>query len=133
MTFETSLFVYSQRSHRMDRHNVEPGDGLHKGQPRVSSTVTGQSGSRSGFCSVGKEKYRNGFGLTMHESSLRRATPLADSSILVFVNSMSDLFHPRVTDDFIFRVIDVIRRADIHHFQLLTKRSERMRELARSH
>ncbi len=49
---------------------------------------------------------------------------------LIFVNSMSDLFHPDVTVEFIERVFDVIQRCPQHTFQMLTKRSERLRELA---
>lgn len=44
----------------------------------------------------------------------------------VFVNSMSDLFHPDVPDEFIARVFDVMARAPHHQFQVLTKRPERM-------
>ena len=44
----------------------------------------------------------------------------------VFVNSMSDLFHPEVTFDFIWRVFDVMRRASQHRFQVLTKRPKTM-------
>ena len=47
----------------------------------------------------------------------------------VFVNSMSDLFHPGVADGFIARVFDVMKRADRHVFQVLTKRPERAAEL----
>jgi protein gp37 len=47
----------------------------------------------------------------------------------IFVNSMSDLFHERVPEEYIARVIDVMRRADWHIYQTLTKRSERMRDL----
>lgn len=49
---------------------------------------------------------------------------------LIFVNSMSDLFHPDVPFEFIQRVFDVIERCPQHTFQILTKRSERLRELA---
>ena len=45
----------------------------------------------------------------------------------IFVNSMSDLFHERVPDEFIQRVFDIMIQADHHVFQVLTKRSERMR------
>ncbi|MFW5973092.1 MAG: DUF5131 family protein [Bacteroidota bacterium] len=48
----------------------------------------------------------------------------------VFVNSMSDLFHPGVPDDFILQVFSVMSRAEQHHFQILTKRPERARELS---
>jgi protein gp37 len=48
---------------------------------------------------------------------------------MIFVNSMSDLFHEGVPDDYIIAVADVMRRATWHTFQVLTKRSERMRDL----
>src|SRR5512147_969883 len=41
----------------------------------------------------------------------------------VFVNSMSDLFHPGIPDDFIMRVVATMRQADRHRYQVLTKRS----------
>jgi protein gp37 len=47
---------------------------------------------------------------------------------LVFVNSMSDLFHENVPSAFVDQVFDVMRRAPQHTFQVLTKRPERMRE-----
>lgn len=49
----------------------------------------------------------------------------------IFVNSMSDLFHERVPADFIFKVFETMKTADWHTFQILTKRSERLRRLAR--
>lgn len=48
---------------------------------------------------------------------------------MVFVNSMSDLFHEGVPDDYIFACAHVMSLADWHTFQVLTKRPERMREL----
>ena len=50
----------------------------------------------------------------------------------IFVNSMSDLFHARVPDEYIQRVFGVMRQADWHEYQILTKRSERLTELHRS-
>lgn len=47
---------------------------------------------------------------------------------MIFVNSMSDLFHEKVPTEFVERVFDVMERATIHTFQLLTKRSQRMAE-----
>lgn len=47
----------------------------------------------------------------------------------VFVNSMSDLFHSGVPDEFILQVFDTMRRAEQHQFQILTKRPERVAEL----
>lgn len=49
---------------------------------------------------------------------------------MIFVNSMSDLFHEKVPVDFLKSVFDVMRRAEWHTFQVLTKRSERLKELA---
>jgi protein gp37 len=47
----------------------------------------------------------------------------------IFVNSMSDLFQDGVPDDYIARVLDVMRAADWHVYQVLTKRAERMHEV----
>jgi len=48
---------------------------------------------------------------------------------MIFVNSMSDLFHPDIPDDYIVRVAEVMVSADWHTYQVLTKRSERLRTL----
>ncbi len=70
-----------------------------------------------------------GFGLTEHEDVLslhqRWATPRT-----VFVNSMSDLFHARVSDAFIRRVFDVMSSTPQHTYQVLTKRPRRAVRLA---
>jgi protein gp37 len=50
----------------------------------------------------------------------------------IFVNSMSDLFHDGVTDGFILDVWRVMRATPHHHYQILTKRPDRMAELVRS-
>ena len=49
---------------------------------------------------------------------------------MIFVNSMSDLFHESVEDEFIFRVFEVMSRADWHLYQILTKRSSRLAALS---
>lgn len=78
---------------------------------------------------MGLEKYRNGFKLTLHPDALHE--PLRwRRPRLVFVNSMSDLFHERVPLSFIQRVFDVMRQAGQHRFQVLTKRSARLVEVA---
>jgi len=46
----------------------------------------------------------------------------------IFVNSMSDLFHEKVTDEWIYKIFAVMRRCPQHTFQILTKRPERMRD-----
>ena len=77
---------------------------------------------------MGQEKYRNGFKLTLHPKSLME--PLGwKKSQMIFVNSMSDLFHKDVPIDFIQQVFDVMRQAHWHTFQVLTKRAERLLEL----
>jgi protein gp37 len=78
---------------------------------------------------MGQPNYRNGFRVTMHEHAVN--LPLGwKRPQMVFVNSMSDLFHEDVPVDFIRRVFDVMRQADRHLFQILTKRSARVAELA---
>jgi protein gp37 len=70
-----------------------------------------------------------GFGLTVHEDALE--LPLRwRASRLVFVNSMSDLFHDDVPFDFIERVFDVMARTPQHTYQVLTKRSKRLVSIA---
>ncbi len=49
---------------------------------------------------------------------------------IIFVNSMSDLFHEEIPEDFIARVFETMRRASWHIFQVLTKRSRRLLELS---
>lgn len=83
------------------------------------------------FRGVPGHPYEHGFDLWLVPEKLQE--PLKwKSPRLVFVNSMSDLFHPGVPDDYVVRVADVMQRADWHTFQVLTKRSERMRELLNS-
>lgn len=49
---------------------------------------------------------------------------------MVFVNSMSDLFHERIPDEYVAEVFEVMREASQHTFQVLTKRHERLAQLA---
>jgi len=77
---------------------------------------------------MGQPNYRNGFKLTLHPHVLD--VPLRwKKPRMIFVNSMSDLFHEAVPLEFVRQVFDVMRRADRHTFQVLTKRSERLSEL----
>jgi len=78
---------------------------------------------------MGQANYRNAFDLTLHEHMLD--VPLHwKNGRRIFVNSMSDLFHKDVPVEFIQRVFAVMGEASQHQFQVLTKRSERVRELA---
>jgi len=77
---------------------------------------------------MGVHKYRNGFKLTLHPQVLEE--PLSwKRPRVIFVNSMSDLFHDQVPFEYIERVFDTMRRADQHIFQILTKRSKRLVKL----
>jgi len=77
---------------------------------------------------MGQPNYANGFKLTLHPQALE--IPLSwKKPQMIFVNSMSDLFHKDVPVDFIQQVFDMMRRADWHRFQVLTKRAERLLEL----
>ncbi|MGV9691273.1 DUF5131 family protein [Streptomyces sp. NPDC003444] len=87
---------------------------------------------------MGASKYQNdgdprtsgpGFGLTIHPDALD--VPLQwKTPRMVFVNSMSDLFHARVPLDFVRQVFEVIASTPQHTYQLLTKRSLRLRRIA---
>jgi protein gp37 len=78
---------------------------------------------------IGQPNYAKGFRLSIHEDLIE--LPLYwRKPQTIFVNSMSDLFHEEVPDEFIFRVFDTMRRAKWHRFQILTKRSERLLELS---
>ena len=78
---------------------------------------------------MGQPNYKNGFELTLHEHVLDYPLHWKKPQV-IFVNSMSDLFHEDVPESFIFKVFDVMEKAYWHHFQILTKRSRRLRELA---
>ena len=74
---------------------------------------------------MGVEKYREGFSVAVHESTLD--DPLKwKQPRLVFVNSMSDLFHKSVPSSTIERVFSVMNHASQHVFQVLTKRPSRV-------
>ncbi len=73
-------------------------------------------------------RYMNGFDVTLHEDLLDVPQNWRDPK-LVFVNSMSDLFHEKVPVDFIKKILTAIRGAERHTFQVLTKRSGRLKEL----
>ena len=78
---------------------------------------------------MGVERYRNGFQVTLHEDLLDAPLKWVKPQ-LVFVNSMSDLFHESVPEEFILRVFRVIEACPQHTFQVLTKRSGRLAELS---
>lgn len=77
---------------------------------------------------MGQPNYRNGFQLTLQPHMLELPL-LWKKPQAIFVNSMSDLFHEDVPEEYIQRVFDVMRQAHWHRFQVLTKRGERLAEL----
>jgi protein gp37 len=77
---------------------------------------------------MGIEKYKDAFKVRTHPDALNIPYTWKTSKI-VFVNSMSDLFHPKVPLEFIKQVFAVMNDNPQHVFQVLTKRSERLLEL----
>ena len=78
---------------------------------------------------MGQSNYSNGFALTLQPHMLqvpfRWKTPQ-----IIFVNSMSDLFHKNVPTSYVQQVFDVMVGANWHNYQVLTKRSERLTQLS---
>lgn len=77
---------------------------------------------------MGAERYQNGFEPTVHHDLIDLPKRWKKPRV-IFVNSMSDLFQDDVPDDFIRRVFSTMEDCPQHTFQILTKRSERLREL----
>lgn len=78
---------------------------------------------------MGTPQYARGFELTLQPAALE--LPLGwKKPQIIFVNSMSDLFHEKVPFEFIQHIFSVMRKAHWHTFQVLTKRAERLEELA---
>jgi len=70
-----------------------------------------------------------GFDLRLAPHKLNEPLHLKDPD-LIFVNSMSDLFHEGIPDDYVHEIFEVMRRAHWHQFQILTKRSERLLKMS---
>lgn len=77
---------------------------------------------------MGKPTYLNGFQVAVHEETFEYPLQIKTPR-LIFVNSMSDLFHESIPDDIVLRLFDVMRRASWHTFQILTKRAERLNQM----
>ena len=78
---------------------------------------------------MGNRRYVNGFDVTLHEDLVDFPRQLRQPRV-IFVNSMSDLFHEDVPEDFISRVFDTMAACPQHKFQVLTKRSRRLKEMS---
>ncbi len=78
---------------------------------------------------MGQRNYRNGFKVTCHRHTL--SMPLGwKKPQMIFVNSMSDLFHKDVPVEFILEIFSTMREAHQHQYQILTKRADRLAELS---
>jgi protein gp37 len=79
---------------------------------------------------TGNRRYANGFEVTLHDDLVDLPRTLRQPRV-IFVNSMSDLFHEDVPEEFIGHVFKTMATCPQHTFQVLTKRSRRLRDLAR--
>ena len=112
----------------MDGCNVEPGSRLHQDQSGCAHCYALCLLNDSVASKATLTRKGSIFGLPEKlNEPLKWRSPKR-----VFVNSMSDLFHDAVPDDYIASVVDVMVRADWHTFQVLTKRSQRMRDLLKT-
>jgi len=80
---------------------------------------------------MGQPRYARGFTLTLHWDLIDLPYTWSKPR-RVFINSMSDLFHPDVPDEFIRAVFETMSNCPAHHFQLLTKRSTRLKHIGPS-
>jgi protein gp37 len=78
---------------------------------------------------MGTRGYENGFDVTMHPHTLEKPLKMKKPQV-IFVNSMSDIFHEKIPDAFIFQIFEVMNKAHWHTFQVLTKRPKRLAKLA---
>ena len=79
---------------------------------------------------MGVKNYINKFELTIHKEALNIPIKWKKPRI-IFVNSMSDLFHEDIPFDFLKRIFNVMNECPQHTFQILTKRSENMLKLSK--
>ena len=111
----------------MDRIDVESCNRMHENQRRLCHCYAERMAKR--LKAMGQPRYRNGFKVTLQPNVL--AVPLHwKRPRMIFVNSMSDLFHEDVPANYIAKVFAVMQEASQHTFQVLTKRAERALELA---
>lgn len=80
---------------------------------------------------MGTPGYENEFNITVHEKRLEQPLQRKKPTVY-FVNSMSDLFHEGISDDFLDRVFSIIKATPHHTYQILTKRAERLPDYFKS-
>lgn len=104
-----------------------PVTGCTKASPGCANCYAERMAKR--LTAMGQPNYRNGFKVTTHPAMLDY--PLGwRKPRMIFVNSMGDLFHEKVPVAFIQRVFKVMEQAHWHTFQVLTKRAERLFDIA---
>lgn len=81
------------------------------------------------LAAMGQERYRNGFDITLQSDIVGLPLKWLEPRI-IFVNSMSDLFHDEIPESFIREIFETMAHAYWHTFQILTKRSHRLVDLA---
>lgn len=77
---------------------------------------------------MGNRRYVNGFEVTLHDDLVDLPKTFRQPRV-IFVNSMSDLFHEDVPEEFIAKVFDTMVACPQHTFQVLTKRGRRLKEI----
>ena len=80
---------------------------------------------------MGSPRYKNGFTVTLHEDLVTRPKKWKKPK-MIFVNSMSDLFHEKVPQSFIKSIFETMSETPQHIYQIFTKRSSRLLELSES-
>lgn len=128
------LYVYRARSCAMSKSSIEwteatwnPLTGCDKISPGCKFCYADRMAKRLQAMRV--KNYSNGFKLTLHPHVLELPLKWKKPQI-VFVNSMSDMFHEDVPLEFIQQCFEVMRDAHWHQFQVLTKRADRLQEIS---
>ncbi len=103
-------------------HTWNPVTGCDKVSPGCDNCYAERMAHR--LQAMGSSRYADAFQLTLHEDKIDEPLHWGKPR-MVFVNSMSDLFHPAIPDDFLWRVLAVMSEATRHTFQVLTKRPQR--------
>ena len=77
----------------------------------------------------GNVRYKNGFEATVHRDLFTRPLEWKKPK-MIFVNSMSDIFHEKISDEDILQLFEIMNKAHWHTFQVLTKRPDRLVDLS---
>lgn len=78
---------------------------------------------------MGTRGYENGFDVTLQPHALDKPLKLKKPQV-IFVNSMSDIFHEKIPEEYIVQIFEVMNKAYWHTFQVLTKRPRRLAKIA---